>query len=364
MKNVHKNSYSLNLILIIASLIVGWVMAEVGLRIIGYGGLKAIENGRGGVIRKASNPEVKYEHVPGAEVYAFDADVVINADGYRGRIGKKEKFDGFRTIVVGDSITFGNKLPVEDTYPSQMHEFLNVSNLKYEVLNFGVAGYDTLQEVALLEEKAIDYYPDLVIVGFCLNDISVVSPNLEYALSKRKSRPRWIYNFRTFELVVEVMDRMNTSEWMENMNSSEVFQAEYKDNIDTIGANEIQLRKLMASVPGDRAWYADDYRVGRLRHAFRRLSDLAADRQFSVVVVVFPGLDPKIGEAPLSVILDIVSMEAARAGFDVVELVDEYLEVGMENLTIESRDLTHPNNKGHEIAARKLVDYIHELETL
>lgn len=97
----------------------------------------------------------------------------INAQGFRGDDFTLQKKAGVRRIAcLGDSFTFGHGVRQEDAYPSQMEAILNAAaGVKaFEVLNFGVGGYNTKQEAILLEEKVLPYDPDLVILQYMFND--------------------------------------------------------------------------------------------------------------------------------------------------------------------------------------------------
>jgi len=95
----------------------------------------------------------------------------INKDGIRDCNYPKEKKNAFRIICLGDSFTFGYGVDLKYTYPKILEKELNkIYSENYEVINAGFPGYNTCQELILLKEKLIQYNPDLVIVGFCLND--------------------------------------------------------------------------------------------------------------------------------------------------------------------------------------------------
>jgi lysophospholipase L1-like esterase len=53
-------------------------------------------------------------------------------------------------------------------------------------------------------------------------------------------------------------------------------------------------------------------------------------------------------------------MEARRAGFDAIDLTDEFMRAGMGNLKISAGDVLHPNKAGHAIMADSLTAYIKE----
>ena len=100
-------------------------------------------------------------------------NITINSDGFRDKEYPIEKPDKtFRIITLGDSFMFGLGVELEDSYPKQLEAMLNKNSpIKYEVLNFGVPGYNTKQEVEMLNEKGLKYSHDAVIIGYLGNDI-------------------------------------------------------------------------------------------------------------------------------------------------------------------------------------------------
>jgi hypothetical protein len=80
----------------------------------------------------------------------------------------------FRILVLGDSFTYGQNNQVEDAFPARLERRLNM-NVKQpivRVLNWGVKGYSTVQEVDLLKRalRSPELKPDLVLLEITLND--------------------------------------------------------------------------------------------------------------------------------------------------------------------------------------------------
>jgi hypothetical protein len=122
-----------------------------------------------GRFRISENPLIGYELVPHFESdragSMLDFRGKANSQGFRDREHSLEKPEGvFRMLVLGDSITQG--LGVRDdeaVFTSVLERELNErSDGRFEVLNFGVSGYNTQQEVETLRQKGLDYAPDLV----------------------------------------------------------------------------------------------------------------------------------------------------------------------------------------------------------
>ena len=100
--------------------------------------------------------------------------IALNARGYRTPEFAREKAPGaLRIACVGDSWTFGMNVDQERTYPSRLAADLGAGGANVEVLNFGVLGYSSFQGRRLLESRVLELRPDIVVVGFGMNDSEV-----------------------------------------------------------------------------------------------------------------------------------------------------------------------------------------------
>lgn len=79
-----------------------------------------------------------------------------------------------RILNLGDSITMGHGVTKDETYSKYLETFLLDSLKNYQtvqVINTGVQGYSTFQELEVLK-RGMDFQPDFVTIGFCLNDVT------------------------------------------------------------------------------------------------------------------------------------------------------------------------------------------------
>jgi lysophospholipase L1-like esterase len=113
-----------------------------------------------------------WAHIPGATVrftrLEFDTRVSINEDGFRGPrvpIGRRSGWN--RIVVLGDSYVFGHGVNDDETFCVRLAELFPQT----EVVNLGVTGYSTDQELLLLEDRALAYEPDVVVLCFYANDL-------------------------------------------------------------------------------------------------------------------------------------------------------------------------------------------------
>jgi hypothetical protein len=76
-----------------------------------------------------------------------------------------------RVLALGDSHTQGYEVRQEATYAAVLERYLDRYGMQAEVLNTGVSGFSTAEELAYLENEGYRYHPDVVVLGFFDNDL-------------------------------------------------------------------------------------------------------------------------------------------------------------------------------------------------
>jgi len=102
--------------------------------------------------------------------------ISLNSQGYRNtELSSAKPPSAVRIACVGDSWTFGMNVDQPRAYPSRLAEHLREvqAETNFEVLNFGVLGYSSFQGLQLLKTRVLDLHPDIVAIGFGMNDSEV-----------------------------------------------------------------------------------------------------------------------------------------------------------------------------------------------
>jgi hypothetical protein len=95
-----------------------------------------------------------------------------NKDGLMPFNAQRARTPGkLRIMIFGDSTVVGRSVPYEHIVSTQLQNFLHSENIDAEVINAGVQGYGTDQSLLLMERLIPLYRPDIVIYGFCQNDL-------------------------------------------------------------------------------------------------------------------------------------------------------------------------------------------------
>ena len=96
----------------------------------------------------------------------------INARGYRDLERAIPRPPGVRRVVcLGDSFTWGVRVLFDDAWPQRLERLLARDRGEvWEAVNLGEPGFNSVQEAARLASQGFAYEPDVVVVGYVLND--------------------------------------------------------------------------------------------------------------------------------------------------------------------------------------------------
>src|SRR2546423_8076300 len=223
------------------------------------------------------------------------AFVRINSEGLRDREHSKQKPPNtFRIAVLGDSYAEAFQVEQDAAFWSVLERRLNdcsvLEGRKVEVINFGVGGYGTAQELLTLRQRVWDYSPDIVVLAVTtFNDIIdnyrplkqteeipyfvYQNGQLVYDASFRNSSTyrwhdsklfktwEWLHNHsRLIQLLhhAQYATRTRISDWrarrrMEQSSASQSTTTQQTE-IRTVSAEDVGLNNMIYRAPDDDTW--------------------------------------------------------------------------------------------------------------
>jgi lysophospholipase L1-like esterase len=121
----------------------------------------------------AERPAGYGPYVPNLTTRFGGVPVTINSRGWRDTEHVLKKPANLqRIMVVGDSVTFGYGVELEDMFSKVLEREVNRNGpRRYQVMTFGGAGGNTNTQKKIIADNVPLYKPDLVILAFNLNDI-------------------------------------------------------------------------------------------------------------------------------------------------------------------------------------------------
>jgi len=357
---------------------VGLLTAEIGLRVLdihpqrfsyqrqlGWDGTQYRDAGDQFIKRRSRFEDqgvLMGEYIPGARfkiVYAtnprgyFDSDgsvlCKINTLGLRGRECEKQKPPHtFRILGIGDSFTFGVGVRDEDTYLRKIESQLNESHAgttKFEVLNAGVQGYNTRDEVIYLEHQWLEFDPDLILIGFYLNDAysDYTFLNMGQELGIYRSKPHGLA--RLSYLVDLGQHAYHTRQLRKRMDAyyRQHYFADARQFLEQPGKAKVD-------------W-------GVSRDALQRAVRLARERDIGIALVIFPEFHDLDGSYPFEDIHRLVRETCDRLGLPVIDLLPVFRGYRDTAMWVHPSD-HHPNEVAHRVAATAIVSFLLEQDLL
>lgn len=156
-------------LLLLASLAAGLLLAEAAARRVPAFKLESFERDfRPGLNEHPAyraDARLGYVHVPNALTKMMSRTNALGLVNPDYPLSKKPGVK--RLLVLGDSITEDGR------YTAELQRLLGDG---WEVWNAGVGGYNAVQYARIMEKEALEYRPDFVLLGLCLNDLTYDVP--------------------------------------------------------------------------------------------------------------------------------------------------------------------------------------------
>lgn len=302
----------------------------------------------------------------------LDTVIRTNSLGYRNpEVGLKSSR---RVLFLGDSITLGEWLPEEETFVRRIEELSVQGPEPLETINAGVSAIGLETELAILVETGLRLEPDIVVLGFYLNDAEP-SRGVHLAPAPRALGSSWLarYAWRLGSVAVEnrlpdpvEVRKRDERAWQRELKRLALDEEAWRDEIrasfppgsgspeHSPGAFNRQIIKSVGS--WGRAWSAATW--DRLEPLFFELKRQAVVHDFRLLIVGFP--------VRLQVEADFVydyPQRQLRAIADTIQV--PFLDL-LPRLREEHRrsksplfyDRCHHTASGNELIAKAILEFI------
>lgn len=276
-----------------------------------------------------------------------------NSLGLRNRELGPKKLGTKRILFLGDSLIWGGETSSGELYTEVLERRLNArlpnGSDSFEVINAGIPGYTTYQELEFLKIYGVGLKPDLVVLGFVINDL--FHPYLQKPTEGRlldRDPNSLLYRFNPFAGPGKLFGRS--------------YLAHEVANASGVVLKKVRGRPVFRfDRRGDFYLAWKDYAWPQARTLIGEMQALLAERMTPLTVLVFPVSD-QVNDQYRRLDLEYVLYPQARireicAAYRIptLDLTDLIHKHGGTKLF---RDYLHLNGEGNDVVARSLESYL------
>jgi len=261
----------------------------------------------------------------------------------RGRkVTVNPKRTSHRIVIVGDSFTWGDGVEAEEAYPAVLQDLLDQhhADLDVEVINWSRPGWNTWRELKSVQPQLPILDPDLLIIGYCLNDAEPIN--------RRQ--------------LIELREVMRTAQ---RQPSGKVLVWLYMNTrIGDRVYNFFEYRRLRQAVTAYYQMLYDPGRSGwaRTRQALALFEKLSRQQEIPMLLVIFPIFDSDLDHRYAYHNLHARVAEAAtKTGLKVLDLLPSYEGIDGRDLAVVPYSDAHPSPLAHRIAAETIYQSLDQL---
>jgi len=295
----------------------------------------------GDSFKPSDDPFLPADLQPNALSVESSIEYKINSKGLRDHEYDYEKSpETYRILALGDSVTMGFGVNIEDVYVKRIENLLKKDDENYEVVNLGVGGYNVWHEFHYLKKEGLKYNPDMIIFGFIFNDLEQDVQKMVKEIPEEKTScvisytgikiPCKLKHFlKSIRILTFFKYRINNIFLKDD--EKDYFLDLYKEDSDGFG------------------------------NIFHDIAAFSEESGIPVVFVIFPLVVEDYGNYPYDYLHSIVKEELESSGLEFVDLLDAYSE-SSKSFYISKLDRCHPNKEGHLVAGDVVYDYLKRRE--
>ena len=301
----------------------------------------------------------------------FGHAIETNSSGMRDREHEIQKdADVFRILVLGDSFMEANQVKSQDSFSSLLERRLREgSGRSVEVINAGVSGWGTDDELTYLTRVGVRYKPNLIIVAMTLhNDVSDNLQEEYHTLwnGQLEERPATLVPWHSFAL-------LKVKEWLaSHSHVYQIFLRAVRSNGVSVQAKDLEsfVGSMLRRSPNGRVAMGWEM-TGKL---FEKIVKVAQENNAQTVVVLLPLLvqvypeelprflaSNNLREEDIEIERpqEIMKTLGKILGLPVIDLLPKFVETKTKcGCALFVKDDGHWNEKGHLIAAAEVAENV------
>lgn len=312
------------------------------------------------VHRESNMLGLSYEMNPNINTVWQGVNVTTNSYGIRDKEFEIPKpKNTYRVIGLGDSVTFGAGVELNETFLKVLEKKLNDQSkrkdslVRYEVINGGVSAYNLVQKYIILESKLLDYQPDMVLVNFVQDDFSETNI-LKYSEDGSEGNQTITNKYELFSL--------NMPQMFPLPKKANRFLLRYSAFYRFINLRTYNILSKINPIK----YPPEIYKLiggGNFleynKEAIDKFYKLSQKYNFKVVIVSFPYLidDNSINDKW------ILTYPSSRYNITTIDLYYHIKKKGVdfESIKLNPNGYAHLNEKGHEIVGKELYNLVYQM---
>lgn len=270
----------------------------------------------------------------------------INEHGFRGpEIAKEKPVNTFRIFLVGGSTMFGSGSADSTQIFSVLQERFDEKDFDFdiEVINAGISGAWSKNEVSMVKNMLLDFSPDLIVVYDGVNDISEHQEGSEIAWKDRWTEICNLGKKNGFDTIIILQPFSDSGFRVLTENDQEIFLKQggfynkidlyqlYSNQLDDLNKNckkAVDMTRMFDKIPGD--LFFDTMHTGI------RANQIIADNFYKIISPIIKGIQyfesTDFNMNSNKDIIDLLSLENL-----------EFNNVNFENLDLSGIDFSGRN---------------------